>query len=59
MHECLISAGERTGESKTDAEGEQGIQRIRRHCRPIRYTTATHIASQNWQPAATSSLKKG
>jgi hypothetical protein len=55
----LISAGQRAGQGKADAQGEQGIQRIGRHCRLIGYTTARRTASQNSPPAATSSLKKG
>ena len=37
LHHRLISAGQRAGERKADAQGEQGIQRIRRH----RNTSAT------------------
>jgi hypothetical protein len=59
FEEGLISAGKRTREGKSDAQGKEGVQRVRRHQRSIRYTITTPSASQNPLLPATLSLRKG
>ena len=47
MHQHLVSAGQGAGQCEADAQGEQGIQRIRRHRWHFRYTGDAHCFAKS------------